>query len=73
MTTTFRLSTTIGMSKKMFKEGTCPRCRQVIQVPDDREKVICMYCGEEIRVEEALGSAKEERKPDRKAYGEYFE
>lgn len=53
----------------MFREGTCPRCREVIQVPDDREKIICMYCGEEILVEEALGSGK---KIDYVAYGEYY-
>lgn len=39
----------------MFKEGTCPRCHEKIQVPDEREKIICMFCGEEISVDEALG------------------
>lgn len=53
----------------MFREGTCPRCREVIQVPDDREKIICMYCGEEILVKEALGSRKT---IDYVAYGEYY-
>lgn len=43
----------------MFKEGTCPKCHEKIQVPDDRERVICMYCGREIRVQEALGTRKE--------------
>lgn len=53
----------------MFREGTCPRCREVIQVPDDREKIICMYCGEEILVEEALGKKKT---VDYVAYGENY-
>lgn len=43
----------------MFKEGTCPKCHEKIQVPEDREQIICMFCGEEIRVADALG----ERKP----------
>lgn len=38
----------------MFREGTCPKCHEKIQVPDDREKILCMYCGEEILVGQAL-------------------
>lgn len=53
----------------MFKEGTCPRCHEKIQVPDDRDKVLCMYCGEEISVKKALG---EEKKTDYVAYGENY-
>lgn len=37
----------------MFREGTCPKCHEKIQVPDDREKILCMYCGEEILVARA--------------------
>lgn len=43
----------------MFREGTCPKCHEKIQVPDDRKKIICMYCGEEISVSRALGEQKE--------------
>lgn len=53
----------------MFKEGTCPKCHEKIQVPDDREKIICMYCGKEIQVREALGEKKE---IDLVAYGENY-
>lgn len=53
----------------MFKEGTCPKCHEKIQVPDDREKIICMYCGREIQVCEALGKKKE---VDYAAYGENY-
>ena len=42
----------------MFKEGTCPKCHEKIQVPEDREQIICMFCGEEIRVADALGEKK---------------
>ncbi len=54
----------------MFKEGTCPKCQEKIQVPDDREKIICMYCGEEILVYQALGEEKKEM--DYVAYGENY-
>lgn len=54
----------------MFKEGTCPKCREKIQVPDDREKIICMYCGEEIPVRQALGE--ETKITDPVAYGENY-
>lgn len=53
----------------MFREGTCPRCHEKIQVPDDREKILCMYCGEEILVKKALG---EEKETDYVAYGEHY-
>ena len=43
----------------MFKEGTCPICHEKIQVPEDREQIICMFCGEEIRVADALGEKEE--------------
>lgn len=54
----------------MFREGTCPKCQERIQVPDDREKILCMYCGEEILVSEALGEEKKEM--DYVAYGEHY-
>lgn len=44
---------------KIFKEGVCPQCHEKIQVPDDRERIICMYCGQEIRADVALGIVKE--------------
>lgn len=28
-----------------FKEGKCPKCQGILQVPEDRDKIICMYCG----------------------------
>ena len=54
----------------MFREGTCPKCQERIQVPDDREKILCMYCGKEILVSEALGEEKKEM--DYVAYGEHY-
>ncbi|MCD8198008.1 MAG: hypothetical protein LUE24_12740 [Lachnospiraceae bacterium] len=48
----------------MFREGTCPKCKEKIQVPDDHEKVRCMFCGEEIEVAEALGEKKEIQQQD---------
>lgn len=40
---------------KIFKEGVCPKCHEKIQVPDDRKEIICMYCGQKIRADLALG------------------
>ncbi len=48
----------------MFREGKCPRCHETIQVPEGREKILCMFCGSEILVDEALG---EKRRLDREA------
>lgn len=36
-----------------FKEGKCPKCFGVLQIPSGRDEVICMYCGEKIRTAEA--------------------
>jgi len=58
---------------KIFKEGACPKCHEKIQVPDDREKIICMYCGQEICTDEALNEIlKEKKEPDRAAYSENY-
>lgn len=48
----------------MFREATCSKCHEVIQVPDDKEKILCMYCGAEILVEEALGNKREKTSPE---------
>lgn len=53
----------------MFVEGKCPKCQEKIQVPEDREKILCMYCGAEIFVKAALGRKEE---MDLVAYGENF-
>lgn len=37
-----------------FREGICPKCNGVLQVPENLEKIICMYCGEEILTEQAV-------------------
>jgi len=47
------------MSRTMFVEGSCPKCHKKIQVPDDSENIICMYCGAEILVAEAIGKKRE--------------
>lgn len=52
----------------MFREGTCPKCHEKIQVPDDREKILCMYCGEEILVARTLKETP--KKADAAAYEE---
>lgn len=37
-----------------FIKGTCPNCNGELQIPEDLDKVICMYCGEEILKSDAL-------------------
>ncbi len=57
----------------MFREGVCPRCQEKIQVPDDRERIICMFCGQEIAVAEALGETEEKKKELKVGSAEYEE
>ncbi len=42
-----------------FIEGKCKKCDGMLQLPDDRESVICMYCGEKLLVAEAAAYAAE--------------
>lgn len=37
-----------------FKEAKCPKCGGVLQVPQDLEKLTCMYCGKEISANEMI-------------------
>lgn len=37
-----------------FLKGICPYCKGELQLPMDRETVICMYCGKELEVKAAL-------------------
>ena len=58
----------------MFKEGICPCCHEKIQVPEDREQIICMFCGKEISVEEALGKQKRKiREVSQEEYDQYMD
>lgn len=40
-----------------FKAASCPSCSGDLQVPDDRDVVKCMYCGENVIVGEAIQAA----------------
>jgi ribosomal protein S27AE len=40
-----------------FKAAQCPSCGANIQVPDDRDRANCMYCGSSISVKEAIAAA----------------
>jgi len=42
-----------------FREGMCPKCHELLQVPSDRENIICMYCGQEIRTKDAFAALAE--------------
>lgn len=35
-------------------DGRCPKCKEKLQLPKDRESVHCMYCGEQISIDEAV-------------------
>ena len=44
-----------------YREGRCPKCNEVMQIPAGRERIICMFCGQEFSVEEG-------KKADEAAY-----
>ncbi len=37
-----------------FLKGTCPHCHGTLQLPSDRETILCMYCGRELAVKDAV-------------------
>lgn len=46
-----------------FLKGVCPHCKGELQLPQDRETVICMYCGKELIVRDALAKQEEISRP----------
>lgn len=42
-----------------FVKGTCPRCKGELQIPEELDKIICMYCGAEIQKNDALNQNNE--------------
>jgi hypothetical protein len=43
-----------------FEAAKCPSCNASIQVPNDREKAVCMYCGNILVVKDAIQRLKVE-------------
>ena len=46
-----------------FLKGVCPHCKGELQIPQDRETIICMYCGKELAVKDALSQQEEVSRP----------
>lgn len=42
-----------------FVKGICPKCKGELQIPDELDKIICMYCGGEIQKIDALNQNNE--------------
>lgn len=42
-----------------FVTGKCPKCNGELQIPENRETIICMYCGEEIDAKQAIEGNRE--------------
>lgn len=40
-----------------YVKGTCVKCNKDIQIPEDLEEIICMYCGQKMLVAEAIVKA----------------
>jgi hypothetical protein len=56
-----------------FVEGKCPECSGALQIPEDRETIICMYCGKEIAVNRAKAALQNESVNNHVVYDKYFE
>ena len=39
-----------------YREGRCPKCNETMQIPVGREKIICMFCGQEFSLTESKQS-----------------
>lgn len=46
-----------------FIKGICPHCGGELQIPRDRARIICMYCGKELLAAEAAEAAEEREEP----------
>lgn len=47
-----------------FLKGVCPHCKGELQIPEDRETVICMYCGKELAVKDAVKQPEADIRPE---------
>lgn len=47
-----------------FLKGVCPHCGGELQIPRDRESIICMYCGKEFLVKDALEQQQGDSRPE---------
>lgn len=47
-----------------FLKGVCPHCSGDLQIPHDRETIICMYCGKELLVKDALEQQEAASRPE---------
>lgn len=46
-----------------FLKGVCPHCKSELPIPQDRDTVICMYCGRELSVKDALAQQETASRP----------
>lgn len=47
-----------------FLKGVCPHCKGELQIPQDRETIICMYCGKELSVKDAVAQQDAASRPE---------
>lgn len=47
-----------------FLKGVCPHCQGELQIPQDRESIICMYCGKELSVKDAVAQQEMACRPE---------
>ncbi|MDD7641674.1 MAG: hypothetical protein PUK75_04195 [bacterium] len=47
-----------------FLKGVCPHCQGELQIPQDRETIICMYCGKELSVRDAVAQQEMSSRPE---------
>lgn len=47
-----------------FLKGVCPHCQGELQIPQDRETIICMYCGKELSVRDAVAQREMSSRPE---------
>ena len=47
-----------------FLKGVCPHCNGELQIPEDRETIICMYCGKELSVKDAVAQQEASSRPE---------
>ena len=40
-----------------LKAAICPYCSGDLKIPEDRKNIMCMYCGKQIIVKEAIEKA----------------
>ena len=56
-----------------YREGRCPKCNEVMQIPVERDQIICMFCGHTFSITESMEKLSENYEEDLEQTEKYIQ